>query len=85
MNTRKSLYEIDEFYKKGAVLYASYEGMRYRIALEEEQLKLSIWPEPYGYEATSKELIKDYFLEATEQGLDECYDILCRESAGFGG
>ena len=29
MNSRKSLYDKQEFYRKGAILKASFQGMRY--------------------------------------------------------
>ena len=31
MNSRKSLYDKQEFYRKGAILKASFQGMRYQV------------------------------------------------------
>ena len=63
MNDRKSLYDIAEFYRKKAVLNASYQGMRYQVRRktwmegEQEQtcLLATVWPEPYCYDKTPEE------------------------------
>ena len=43
MNSRKSLYDKQEFYRKGAILKASFQGMRYglsRFALKRHRKKI---------------------------------------------
>ena len=52
MNSRKSLYDKQEFYRKGAILKASFQGMRYQVEKwqkdnEEECFRAAIWPEPF--------------------------------------
>ena len=70
MNSRKSLYDKQEFYRKGAILKASFQGMRYQVEKwqkdnEEECFRAAIWPEPY--------------FPYTEEGLDDVYDWLCTQ------
>lgn len=87
MNSRKSLYDIAEFYRKKAMLNASYQGMRYRIwrgsriaeGEEEEQdcLLAAIWPEPYCYEKTLEEKRQEREFPYSEEGLDQIYEWLC--------
>ncbi len=85
MNSRKTLYDIAEFYRKGAVLNASYQGMRYQIQrcsrgegeAVQDFLQASIWPEPFCYEKTSEELILQREFPYTEEGLDQIYAWLC--------
>lgn len=83
MNTRKSLYDVSSFYKKWAVLKASYEGMRYQVERfgsdEESCLRASVWPEPFCYEKTPKEKIEVKEFPYSEEGLDEVYEWLCGE------
>ncbi len=48
MNSRKSLYDKQEFYRKGAILKASFQGMRYQVENgkkdnEEECFRAAIW------------------------------------------
>lgn len=83
MNNRKSLYDIESFYRKGAVLKASYEGMRYQVERsgsdEENCLRVSVWPEPFCYEKTAKDKIEVKEFTYSEDGLDEVYDWLCNK------
>ena len=73
------------YYHCGQAFTGSYRGMRYRIAREpledvrfkknEEKfnakLKLSVWDEPYAYDHTDKEAIKDEYFEYSSGGLKE--------------
>ena len=93
MNSRKSLYDIAEFYRKKAVLTASYRGMRYRIwkesrtaeGAEEEHdcLLAAIWPEPYCYEKTPEEKRQEREFPYSEEGLDQIYEWLCESELKF--
>lgn len=80
MNKRQSLYDIQEFYKKGAVLKASFQGMRYQVEMvkeeEESHLLATIWPEPYCFEKTPEEEKEAKEFPATEEGLDEVHQWL---------
>ncbi len=86
MNSRKSLYDIAEFYRKKAILNASYEGMRYRVQrktwTEDEQecncLVATIWPEPFCYEKTPEEKREAREFPYEEESLDLIYDWLCQ-------
>lgn len=81
MNSRKSLYDVNSFYKKWAVLKASFEGMRYQVERvgndEECHLKASVWPEPFCYEKTAEDEIEAKEFVYSEDGLDEVYNWLC--------
>ena len=81
MNARKSLYDVKSFYKKKAVLKASYEGMRYQVQCvekeEEEFLLATVWPEPFCFEKTSEEKKQSQYFSYSEEGLDEVYQWLC--------
>lgn len=85
MNERKSLYDIAEFYRKKAVLNASYQGMRYQIRRktwtegEQEQncLVATIWPEPYCYDRTPEEKREAKEFPYEEESLDRIYEWLC--------
>ena len=71
------------FYKKSAAFSGSIRGMRYRLIkdevkeklndtdeeiVSETRFKLSIWAEPFSYEDTAAEEIRDYFFEFSEDG-----------------
>lgn len=85
MNDRKSLYDIAEFYRKKAVLNASYQGMRYQIRrktwTEEEReyncLVATIWPEPFCYEKTAEDKRESREFPYEEESLDQIYTWLC--------
>ncbi|MDO4166052.1 MAG: hypothetical protein Q4D32_01470 [Eubacteriales bacterium] len=85
MNSRESLYDIAEFYRKKAVLNASYQGMRYRIRrktwTDGEQecncLEAAIWPEPFCYEKTPEEKREAKEFPYEEESLDQIYTWLC--------
>ncbi|MDE6566930.1 MAG: hypothetical protein K2K70_04240 [Lachnospiraceae bacterium] len=85
MNDRKSLYDIAEFYRKKAVLNASYQGMRYQIRRktwmegEQEQncLLATVWPEPYCYDKTPEEKRETKEFPYEEESLDQIHVWLC--------
>lgn len=51
----------------------SYKGLRYMLHQEtvdeEKKLQVYIWPEPYGFDATSQEQKEVRLFEFSEQGL----------------
>lgn len=81
MNARKSLYDVKSFYKKKAVLKASYEGMRYQVERTEKEesefLLATVWPEPFCFEKTAEEKKQSKQFTYSEEGLDEVYQWLC--------
>lgn len=83
MNTRKSLYDVKSFYKKKAVLKASFEGMRYQVQRieqdEEEALLATVWPEPFCFEKTPEDKKDAKRFSYSEEGLDEVYQWLCEK------
>jgi len=84
MNSRKSLYDKQEFYPKGAILKASFQGMRYQVEKwqkdnEEECFRAAIWPEPFCFEKTPEENKTYAYFPYTEEGLDDVYDWLCTQ------
>ncbi len=71
-------------YLKKAKYTGSYEGMRYRMEKaskeregadgekkEESYLLVSLWPEPYSYDATPPEKIEFQEFEFSESGIQE--------------
>ncbi len=62
-------------YKKGKAYTGSHTGMRYRIVKmkgesedDNERFLVETWPEPYCYEKTKREKIKEQFFPFTEEG-----------------
>ena len=85
MNTRKSLYDIESFYDKKAILKSSFQGMRYQVQryCENEEaepvLRGIVWPEPCCFVKTPDEKKTVFYVRYTEEGLDELYEWLCRQ------
>lgn len=77
------------FYKKKKPFYGSIRGMRYRLAREadkdeegnesNERFKLSVWEEPFCYEATEPEKIKDFIFDFDEEGRKKAVDKINEE------
>ncbi len=68
------------YYKKGKPFTGSDSGMRYRVARvkndEEDYFLISVWPEPYCYEATEKEKIIETKLEYSKENFEKIADYL---------
>lgn len=77
----KFLYDIKSFYDKGAVLKASFQGMRYQVervvADEEKHLKATIWPEPFCFEKTADEKKESKEFVYSDEGLLALHQWLC--------
>lgn len=62
------------FYKKSAFT-GGYQGMRYRIEKAESEEKkeflVTVWPEPYNYEATAAEEKETERFPFSEDGREE--------------
>lgn len=79
------MYDIAEFYRKNAVLNASYRGMRYQVRrMTQEEggetndcLVATVWPEPYCYEKTAEEKKESRKFPYEEESLDKIYEWLC--------
>ncbi len=70
-------------YEYGEAYFGSHKGMRYRLARQPLEnvkfvkpedrgpatLMASVWPEPYSYADTEKNLITDENFEVSEEGL----------------
>lgn len=58
----------------------SYQGMRYMLHQEttedEKKLKVFVWPEPFGFEATPEEKKISELFPFTEEGLGEAISWL---------
>lgn len=79
MIDRNNLYHL-EFYKH-TYFSGSCDGMRYRIErLSEEGIDplflVTVFPGPYGFEATPEEKKETATFPYTEEGLDEVCDYL---------
>lgn len=72
-------------YEYGEAFFGSYKGMRYRLAreplenvkftpLDKRQpatLMATVWPEPYSYGMTDKELMTSENFEISEEGFEK--------------
>ncbi len=70
-------------YEYGEAYFGSHKGMRYRLARdplfnvkfvppserEPATLMATVWPEPYAYGCTDKELMTSEHFEVSEEGL----------------
>lgn len=88
MNNRNSFYDIKSFYDKGALLKASYRGMRYQVERAEDEagqeggvavkkLRVYVWPEPFCFEKTPGRFKESCDFEYSENGLFEAYKWVC--------
>lgn len=79
MIKRNDLFHI-EFYKH-TYFSGSYRGMRYRIEPKEndegeKRLLLTIFPGPYGYDATPAEQKETLSFPFSDEGLDQITEHL---------
>ncbi len=85
----KDLYGIS-FYEYGEAYFGSFGGKRYRVALDPLKnihytpldqrgnitLKVTVWPEPYSYTATSEDEKVSRNFDFSEIGLAQAADWL---------
>ena len=71
-------------YEYGEAYFGSHKGMRYRLARdplanvkfvpvadrEPATLMATVWPEPYSYASTDKELMTSEHFEVTQEGFE---------------
>ena len=71
-------------YEYGEAFFGSYKGMRYRLAREPLEnvkfvpidkrepatLMATVWPEPYSYGVTDKNLMTSEHFEVSQEGLE---------------
>ena len=82
MNSRKSLYDVNSFYNKKAVLKASFKGMRYQVEKVEDEensarLRATVWSEPFCFEKTPDNYKQTKEFACEESGLDDAYNWIC--------
>lgn len=70
-----------EFYNYKGIFSGSMKGMRYRIEKikkddESANFLVSVWDEPYSYDATPKENILTKEIEFSEEGREEVVNWL---------
>ncbi|MCR4788039.1 MAG: hypothetical protein K5888_05615 [Lachnospiraceae bacterium] len=71
MIIEKEKFNILNFIKKDDYT-GSYSGMRYLIrSAGKEEMKVYIWPEPYSFSKTDKELIIEKTFPLNMDGLEE--------------
>ena len=80
MIEQKQLLSIN-YYKKGKPFTGSDTGMRYRIAKtvgegEDDAFLISVWEEPFCYEATDKEKIIEKKVPYTKEEFLKIADYL---------
>ena len=77
------LYSIN-FYEYGEAYFGSCDGTRYRVAIDPLKnvhftppekrdpavLKATVWPEPYSYGATDKNLMTSENFEISQEGFE---------------
>ena len=71
MIIEKENFNILNFVKKDDYT-GSYSGMRYLIrSISKEEMKVFIWPEPYSFAKTDKELISEKTFPLSNEGIEE--------------
>ena len=71
MIIEKENFNILNFVKKDDYT-GSYSGMRYLIrSISKEEMKVFIWPEPYAFAKTDKELISEKTFPLSNEGIEE--------------
>lgn len=72
---------ISLLYLKRSAFTGSYEGMRYRLKKEDDQLQATVWPEPFSFDFTPDEkkvscnfTMDQAGLEAAIGWLNEAYE-----------
>lgn len=71
MIIEKENFNILNFVKKDDYT-GSYSGMRYLIrSVSKEEMKVFIWPEPYAFAKTDKELISEKTFPLNGDGVEE--------------
>ena len=71
MIIEKENFNILNFVKKDDYT-GSYSGMRYLIrSISKEEMKVFIWPEPYAFAKTDKELISEKTFPLSNEGVEE--------------
>lgn len=55
-------------------LTGSYKGLRYMFVKEEENLAVTIWPEPYCFEKTDEDKKTKKLFDFSEEGKKEAID-----------
>lgn len=69
-----------EYYRYGGTFTGSFSGMRYRVERigEEEEYKFFVhaWEEPYNYETTEKDKMKEIEFPFSEEGAQQVVDWL---------
>lgn len=64
-----------QFLKKSP-FHGSCQKMRYRLARQEDELNLCIYPGPFGYDATPEDKKQFYTFPFSEEGYDEAIALL---------
>ena len=71
MIIEKDNFNILNFVKKDDYT-GSYSGMRYLIrSVSKDEMKVFIWPEPYAFAKTDKELISEKTFALSKEGIEE--------------
>ena len=76
---RESLFSL-AFLKK-EVFYGSYQNMRYRIAKNEDELEVTVYPGPFSFDYTPEEQKEKKVFPFSEEGYEQAKDWL---EASFG-
>ncbi len=84
MEIEKSHFFNLSHYEYGEAYFGSHKGMRFRLARDPLEhvkfvpvdkrnpatLMATVWPEPYSYAVTDKELMTSEHFEVSEEGFD---------------
>ena len=73
----KENFNILHFVQKKEDYTGSMDGMRYMLrSISKEEMTVYIWPEPYAFAKTDKELITEKNFPLTEEGIEEARNYL---------
>ena len=93
MEIEKSVFFNLMHYEYGEAYFGSHKGMRFRLARdplenvkfvpldkrEPATLMATVWPEPYAYGVTGKELMTSEHFEVSEEGFEAAVEWINKQ------
>ena len=93
MEIEKSVFFNLMHYEYGEAYFGSHKGMRFRLARdplenvkfvppdkrEPATLMATVWPEPYAYGVTDKELMTSEHFEVSEEGFEAAVEWINKQ------
>ena len=78
MEIDKSVFFNFMHYEYGEAFFGSHKGMRFRLA-RDATLMATVWPEPYAYGVTDKELMTSEHFEVSEEGFEAAIEWINKQ------